>query len=163
MGDSFLQQSTSSATKHLFILAKIHLLFNLKLLNRSRSLSSSLNMQSTNGPGIQSHPTQLPFPSAAVRLLRSRRYCYFNSLSPCVFLSPMECSISTYSLTLPFQLFDIFLFKKKNEAYPHVSLGRHVPFSTRQTTRANFSIAHSSSTSWCVFCTPIIPTKFRNV
>lgn len=162
MDDSFLQQSTSSATKHLFILAKIHLLFNLKLLNRSRSLSSSLNMQSTNGPGIQSHPTQLPFPSAAWGCS-----------------DPVATAISTVSLLafsfLPWDVqspptawpflsnFSIFSYLKKNEAYPHVSLGRHVPFSTRQTTRANFSIAHSSSTSWCVFCTPIIPTKFRNV
>lgn len=114
MDDSFLQQSTPSATKHLFILAKIHLLFNLKLLYRSRSLSSILNTQSAHGPGTQSHPTQLPFPSAAWGC--SDPFATAISTVSLLVFSFLPWDVQSSPTAWPFlSNFSIFSYLKKNK------------------------------------------------
>lgn len=111
MYDSFLKHSIPSATKHLFILAKIHLLFYWKLLSHARSLSSSLNLQSTHSPLVQSHPTLLTFPSHAKATYIPIAIAISTvSLLAFSFLL-IGCSTSIHSLAPSFKLLDILLLK----------------------------------------------------
>lgn len=111
--DSFLQQSIPSATKHLFILAKIHLLFNFKLLNHSRSFSSSLNMCLLMAQGFGLTPPSY----------HSLQLCE-AAHSPSLLLFQQSLSLRFHlylQLDPSFQTFRYFpILKKLMKAYPHL-------------------------------------------